>query len=1122
IWLELASAGRWRSDSGVSFASCLDAGKRLLCTPLQQLQEDCLEAVGWTHVDSVGEQDRKLLHQARRICMALIGFAVKSPEGQTGPGAVERDAGDSQSISYCESLLAIAFHMLAGARQVPSQSPEVPFTEEDVFWLMIALAHGAYRDFFLSPPISHTDSTDTWGQGPAEDALLLDCALAVHEPQLRAHLAALGAPAGAVFWPHFNRLFAGVLLSVPLRRFWDLLLGELANPDATHPRLVLVELAFGILQGHRDELFRCQSASELQQYVSACFASLCDPEDMLDLISQSKDVLWQGFSRHQVFSLWQTTSAKFIRFYWQHRQQDLVIRKLCSLNPFTGETFRLSLDFVLQEVLPVLDAALPDMRRGGALRQVPEDLLDLMLGEGLASTGFKSFLATLATVGATALGVESHHTDGTPEMPHVKPWVCGREVPETLTSERWAVAVEQLPGWRDQAEDVFAAFCWDAWSRIEHESNDMSLNEFVAVMICCCHGTAAQKAAGLFELFAEPPRPEMLDMLPHRIPISRMAHQLSGNAESEEAEASARAVCARLPPPADPKMIALQIEVWANEICKIGDAFIRSLWPFTMVPIDDLQDVLRTGLRLPICSSQGESPSGELHLGISWLPRNRQQTPEVGTLSICVGGVRFKSASFKSAAEASPWVQVFVYDKEGQKRSPAISGQRCLGETDGLLPVWAQSSLDKTMVWEAKDASWQEDGQQWQWAPKLLQSSSSLRLPPEKVRPHLQRNISLQSCRLVAEALVRRGTLYLTCRQVAQLADRCFHRHGDSASILEALLLEGKEHPPATCEMQRYCDDQGRPYMNVTSHITLEMEKQMFDGCGSLNLSGQAEGCLDALQITDPFPGTPKLLYLRFVRAGDGQCCTAWVELDGSGCLVSLQEVDMDSSSYKPHLLNKEEFISCILAFPEISEPLRRQTSLALARNGMPLQEETGALTLDVVVESSAKPLATLPLSSKNNLASGVRFSNRLSCAARPVLFGEDPSGHAAPLDGAGHGVKVFINDTLWEFLAKVQEACAKLSSSLADQGGLQDASDKYKAVAIGWEQTVLAFVPHANPKESLQALVGAHADAASWMVLDKDCTFQNYNMLYRDDNMPPCLKVVRRSALASGEEALI
>eukprot|EP00913_Durusdinium_trenchii_P002445 g2259.t1 len=748
------------------------------------------------------------------------------------------------------------------------------------------------------------------------------------------------------------------------------------------------------------------------------------------------------------------------KFLWKIRETV----ELTGPATFSDAVHEFLAEAVADGVLPALDLAQSDLQAIPA-RALPQALLELIFSSDFV--GLTSRLAAL--VGATWTGPSLDIAQAPPSSPD-------------FNFDRWEGVMEKLPGWSGQAEEpkqvgeeIFAAF---RFGRPEEEQ--MSFTEFIMVLICCARGTAAQKATALFELFADAPRP--LPELPHRIPISRAAQGLA-EPQDEEAVAAAGPACVTLPPSKSPAV--LEIEVWANDYGLLaGYVCVRSLWPFTSLKCLDNEELRRRGLPFVVWSSRDPAAAcrvGELHLGISWAPRN-QQKPQVGTLSLCVNRLRlFDQAAEMEALELPrPSLKAFALDQDGQRRPIVRQGQRGFAQMDGLLRAWAYQPF-QSLSWISKDFS---SDNSWTWGRDLLHSTNDLRMAVPAL-PRCREVISLQRCRQVAEVLVRRSSLYLTAWQVVQLADRCFHRAGHSFALLDALLLPGLEVPPQQPGWRRYCDESGRQYLDVTPQLSMVLERQLSDGGRRLRLQG-----LETLQLTDPFPDLSKILWLRFLRPSPS----------GTRRIV---EMDSDATL---HVLTKEEFISCILAHPELSEPLRRHSYLAL--------DALGALTLDVMVEWTAAQYL-------------------------PVLFGDGQGlavgGHSRFEDGAGHEIKVFGSDTIWDFLEKLKSACQVLALKLQrdrapqidvdvgtwtrslpsryrDERSASRAealSKKYQAVAGSGQHEVYAFVPPtSNPKDSLEAVVKAHGDTSSWQILDKDCTFQSYAGLLKHHGMPPCLKV--------------
>ncbi|CAE7758736.1 MKK3 [Symbiodinium necroappetens] len=532
-------------------------------------------------------------------------------------------------------------------------------------------------------------------------------------------------------------------------------------------------------------------------------------------------------------------------------------------------------------------------------------------------------------------------------------------------------------------------------------------------------------------------------------------------------------------------------------------------------------------------------------------------------------------------------MRAVVYDEDGLRRFPVLRGHQSMGQKDGLLPKWAQDSFAASMAWTQEAARWNGDRQEWNWVSpaNLLSSTDDLLvsggtvLPPQ--RPGSQKVVTLQCCRLISDVLLRRGCAYLSSRQVAQIADRCFHRDGTCAALLEALLVEGEEVP--SCGISReYCEEHGRGYVDINTSILMELEKQIFECEGSLNLWETAfatAASLQTLEITDPFPERNKLLCLRYVRAGDGERLqiSLKVGMDGQ---VTAQQVLMDSSSYESLALSKKEFQPCFAARNDdawCKGSASEAPELILSKTAF----EGGTVDFTFAIKEQLRaPLAglgwevsrfrisenmqryfdrqTLWLSMFSWRRPEQRRSAEMRRSRRQHIFGQSyiaklceqrPGnsiavyrvyGEALPsashrwkslraraealetaMDGGGHGVKVFLNDTFRDFLAKVQEACSKLGRTLSSQRVVQvlESAKRYKSVSIGPEHQVFAFMPPVNPdpKDGLGALMGALADHASWFPLDKDLTFLDYVTAFsRYKSMPPFLRVVRAEEINS------
>jgi len=561
--------------------------------------------------------------------------------------------------------------------------------------------------------------------------------------------------------------------------------------------------------------------------------------------------------------------------------------------------------------------------------------------------------------------------------------------------------------------------------------------------------------------------------LPHRIPLSHVVIQREA---PDTLQMGPTAVSSVTPTGTH----VLEIEVWGNEYGqRAGYVFVDSLRPFTTTSYKGDEELRRQGLPFVVWSDPSPAAKrvGEVRLGISWTPRN-PQTADVGTLSLCIRRLQLFDWSYDAALETMPrpWLQARASDKDGVKRPILLQGKLAFAQMDGLLRSWAHQA-SQSMTWTSKEAILKDD-QSWSWAKDVMQSASNLRFramsSASKGRMSTS-TISLFRCRQLAECLVRRSGLYLTQRQVWQLADQCFQRSGGSRTILDALLLAGVEPAPdaraSGSQVRKMCQESGRDYVDITALVLREMEKSL--GANTIELG---KLCLDQF-----FPGVN----------------TVWILLPGTKAEAKALPtsepfqltVDLAESELNAEVLTKDEFVSCILAHPTLSEALKRRQPQLLVMDAM------RTLTLDVILELNPSPVDTDVVP---------RYL--------PLLFGETPGSASGRGEGAGHGIKVFLTDTMWDFLEKVQDACQQLANLPAQAN---EVSKRYASVKLGLDYEVFAFVPQSlaeNPKESLQDLVRAHADASSWLILNKDCTLESYaGILYQQPNMLPCLKVSKR-----------
>lgn len=514
VWPDLTLSTRVSEKLGglATFQENLTSSwRRVPAATLAQLHDDSralAECDTRSASSSAAQRCRSRHHRAQNVCTALLTLA-------------------SDLIAYCEGLLVLAYHILLSQESEGGLPPSNERDAEDqaladcrAFWLLYTLVasetNGAYRDYYLSRRYLcseirgvQADVPVGVGGGAMQDILLLECAVAVHEPELWVRLSSLGFQFSIMFYPAFMRLFANVLPTPTLFRFWDFLLAESSNPKAfPHPRHCLVDLAFIVLQHARAALLLCMSALEVQEKVAGLFASMFDPQLVVDLAAEAQAVLWGGLRRKKVLKLWQqSTESKRNRALSQPSLRHGALERLASANlvtsiRYTGDgMLGLSASAIAEAVIPAMRGGSTEpsvaatgvgLRAGGASAWVLPLLLPANAGGGSGSY----FANRIIAEAKEAVAVKPQH--------EVKGWSPDlakspvRPLPEQvdeISRESLAILLQrEIPSWRDHAGELFDAFCC--------EHGTMSLNEFLVALIVSSRGTVAEKAAAIFDVYA--------------------------------------------------------------------------------------------------------------------------------------------------------------------------------------------------------------------------------------------------------------------------------------------------------------------------------------------------------------------------------------------------------------------------------------------------------------------------------------------------------------------------------------------------------------------------------------------------------------------------------------------
>jgi hypothetical protein len=188
------------------------------------------------------------------------------------------------------------------------------------------------------------------------------------------------------------------------------------------------------------------------------------------------------------------------------------------------------------------------------------------------------------------------------------------------------------------------------------------------------------------------------------------------------------------------------------------------------------------------------------------------------------------------------------------------------------------------------------------------------------------------------------------------LADSVFNRGGMVPAIIDAVLVQGSSisHDFATpTDLKRDYERSGRHYHDVKHQLIVEAEKQCNRNLGSINMWDPSYGDgdrknLSDLHIHDPFPFSHKTMWIRYCRAGDGERFQVQIPVDGFGHFTpqmlqfDMETVQRDALSESQMNISKEEFVSCVLSSPMVSESLRqlssRDTSTKFLPNWQPIK----------------------------------------------------------------------------------------------------------------------------------------------------------------------------------------
>jgi len=311
---------------------------------------------------------------------------------------------------------------------------------------------------------------------------------------------------------------------------------------------------------------------------------------------------------------------------------------------------------------------------------------------------------------------------------------------------------------------------------------------------------------------------------------------------------------------------------------------------------------------------------------------------------------------------------------------------------------------------------WDRDNALWQWGGRFAEQNSEpgIRFRAELTEVILEPNtISMQACRIITQGILARSLMQVTNRQAALIADLVFSRAGVVPGILDAVLVKGKEigsEYESIAQLKADSTSSRPAYVDVKHQLLLVHEAQVSSSAGGLNLfpshsspfepsasgisiipwKGTSYDDLEGMRIQDPFPGFHKVLWVRFIRAGDGQRSNARIKVDEHGRFQASEiHMDMDTASTSGKVqmtLAKEEFVNCLLSNPLLSEPLRRLSTVDNTGN---LVAETAPVSIEVIIPDPDEEVANMDMLDVMNARQGVLLEIYDSDIGRDDFLGE-------------------------------------------------------------------------------------------------------------------------------------
>lgn len=908
--------------------------------------------------------------------MMVIGYDESgASDGQARSGGMS-PSGKSSSVGTRDSEL-------------------VDESESQVFWLLYTLSgykrNRVFRDYYGTvPPGSGTELADR--RGAMEDVHRLHVALARYERQLWVHFNALGFHLAVVFHGAFMRLFATYLPTTSCFRFWDLLFAESTKSLPHKPaRHSLIDLAFGVLCKDKSKLLKCNSALEVKDAIRDYLEHMYEPSEVIAVATEMERFLWDqpaleavGMEPSHVRD-YNRARGLWEQYLHQFRVQNAELKKFtyeCNVSTktvnkavkqlrglFGTENAERGQYYFMQRTLP------PKIFKLGP--DIDQSLV------GTVTSWFSRLSETMIEDVHRSIAVSVPRPADIPENPIGEPTQVDSNEFERQMSRIPAAKGESGVAWTRFFQQLFLVFASQTERRL-------SINEFFAALICCSRGTVGEKAMGLFSLFG---CVQQKHAIHHITTISHTAATVVERIDNSLRQAEG--MCFK--EPQDPKKMALHFKVFtyghaANEVL-IGEIFVPTLRPFLWNSMgrDSPQNHYIFGMvkRLPpgvmIDSSNREAMLnehgirqiiGKCNMSIKWMPVD-SNNPDVGQLGLHLHYIAFDGQYVDAPERKNPRMSVVTYDEQGQevqikrwdprgilKRAgnTVTVGYKYGGAYGEFVDFEETSYRDPSgTLRSTQRGHWKPDEKKWvwndHWGDQYSVEKTRMRKDVTKSPGARPNSISLRACRVITKAILSRCLQCVTNRQAILMSDQIFSRAGAVPGILDALLVDAESVNPSilsVAQLRTELERTRRSFADVKYQVSL-LHEQMIDRCpGDISLfpAVQSHYSLHAMEIHDPFPGNKKVLWIRYIRAGDGQRLNVPIPVHPDGTFDAKEiamDLEVETASGKIQMsVTKEEFVTCVLANPLLSECLRQLSTTDNHIKDVPMQKES--LNLDVAV----------------------------------------------------------------------------------------------------------------------------------------------------------------------------